>query len=167
LSDQTQLALGLSLWFGGRVQEGEEVLRRALDHNPSSATIAGNLLGVYLMEGRSDDAAALLARYQGLRMNLSRVPHESLGLAIRGLHDPAARRLYLSRIDKYRPPLPPFDRARAYALFKDWTRALPELERAVLARDPRLEFIKVDPSWSGIRNDPRFTVLVRRMGLTP
>jgi eukaryotic-like serine/threonine-protein kinase len=167
LADQTQLVLGLSLWFGGRATEGEEVLQRALDHNPSSATIAGNLLGLYLMNGRSEDAAALLARYQGLRMNLVRVPHENLGLAIRGLHDPAARRLYLDRIDKYRPPLPPFDRARSYALFEDWARALPELERAVLARDPRLEFIKVDPSWSGIRNDPRFTALVRRMGLMP
>ena len=55
--------------------------------------------------------------------------------------------------------------ARAYLGF-DHERAFELLEKALEERDPRLAHINVSPVWDGVRADPRFAVLVGRMGLT-
>jgi len=55
--------------------------------------------------------------------------------------------------------------ARAYLGF-DHDRAFELLEKALEERDPRLAHINVSPIWDGVRSDPRFAVLVGRMGLT-
>jgi tetratricopeptide (TPR) repeat protein len=55
--------------------------------------------------------------------------------------------------------------ARAYLGF-DHDRAFELLEKALEERDPRLAHINVSPVWDGVRSDPRFAVLVGRMGLT-
>ena len=41
------------------------------------------------------------------------------------------------------------------------------LERAYQARDPKLPYVNVHPRWDGLRADPRFGDLLRRMGLEP
>jgi TolB-like protein/Tfp pilus assembly protein PilF len=55
--------------------------------------------------------------------------------------------------------------ARAYLGF-DHDRAFELLEKALEEHDPRLAHINVSPVWDGVRADPRFGVLVGRMGLT-
>ena len=55
--------------------------------------------------------------------------------------------------------------ARAYLGF-DHDLAFELLEKALEERDPRLAHINVSPIWDGVRSDPRFAVLVGRMGLT-
>jgi TolB-like protein len=168
LADPPQLTLGLCLWYGGHSEEGEAVLRRAFARNPSSVPLAGNLLGFYLMAGRADDALAMLAVPNGARrMNLARLPVMRTWMAVKSLRDPVARRAFLDGLEKLRPPMGHFDLARTYAVFGDTARAFPQLERAVAERDPRLEFIKVDPSFVAMHTDPRFPGLVSRMGLSP
>jgi hypothetical protein len=41
------------------------------------------------------------------------------------------------------------------------------LERAVADRNPGLEYINVEPMWARLRQDPRFSALVARVGLSP
>jgi hypothetical protein len=100
-------------------------------------------------------------------MNLARVPGTDLRVMIQAFHDPAARKRYLDGLEKTRTRLPAFDRARAYGVFGDSVRGFAALEEAVTERDPRLEFIKLDPSFAAMRNNPRFPSLVSRMGLPP
>ena len=45
--------------------------------------------------------------------------------------------------------------------------ALRWLERGYSQRDQMIVFLKVEPKWDGLRGDPRFQDLVRRVGLTP
>lgn len=48
----------------------------------------------------------------------------------------------------------------------DHDRAFTFLERALEERDPRLPHLGVSPIWDCVRDDPRFAMLLNRMGLT-
>jgi hypothetical protein len=41
--------------------------------------------------------------------------------------------------------------------------ALSLLEKGVAARDVRMTFLKVDPKWNNLRNEPRFIALMKQM----
>jgi len=45
--------------------------------------------------------------------------------------------------------------------------ALAWLERGYKVRDPKMVFLKVDPKWNNLRDDPRFRDLMRRVGFAP
>jgi hypothetical protein len=57
--------------------------------------------------------------------------------------------------------------ARSSALLGEEDQAFDWLERAYGERDNWLVYLKVDRWWDGLRLDPRFTDLVRRVGLPP
>ena len=43
-------------------------------------------------------------------------------------------------------------------------KTLAWLERAYEERNPRMAFLKVEPKWNNLRNNPRFQDLMRRVG---
>jgi len=45
--------------------------------------------------------------------------------------------------------------------------ALASLEKGYEFREDSMPLLKVSPHYDGLRSDPRFTDLLRRMGLTP
>ena len=54
-----------------------------------------------------------------------------------------------------------------YAGLGDKEAAFQSLERAYSAHDPQMQYLKVLPHYDPLRSDPRFTDLMRRVGLTP
>jgi hypothetical protein len=46
-------------------------------------------------------------------------------------------------------------------------RALTQLERSVVERDPNCVWFKVDPAFDDLRPEPRFQVLLKKIGLAP
>ena len=56
--------------------------------------------------------------------------------------------------------------SQAYAILNDADRAFAWLETAFEIRDPIIVRLK-DPLWDSLRDDPRFTDLLRRIGLPP
>jgi tetratricopeptide (TPR) repeat protein len=61
--------------------------------------------------------------------------------------------------------LPPTYVARIYAGLGQKDQALAWLEKGYAVRDSGIEFIGVDPYNDPLRSDPRFTDLLRRLGL--
>jgi len=57
--------------------------------------------------------------------------------------------------------------ALVYATLGDKDQAFAWLERADKERDGILTRIKVDSRFDNLRSDPRFTELLKRLGLTP
>ena len=55
--------------------------------------------------------------------------------------------------------------AHLYSHARDTDRALPWLEKAFEARRWGIIYLGVDPAFDTLRSDPRFTSLVRRIGL--
>ena len=61
----------------------------------------------------------------------------------------------------------PYHIAVVYIGLEDTDRAWAWLERAYADRSFWLPYLKVDPRFDGIRGDPRYRDLLRRMGLPP
>lgn len=59
----------------------------------------------------------------------------------------------------------PFEAAGAYAYAGDTDKALLWLEQAVKARNYGITYLGVDPTFDSLRSDPRFILLLRRIGL--
>ena len=60
--------------------------------------------------------------------------------------------------------VPPYHIAMVYNGLGDRDQALAWLERGFEQRDPKMAFLKVEPKWNNLRDDPRFRDLLRRVG---
>jgi tetratricopeptide (TPR) repeat protein len=55
--------------------------------------------------------------------------------------------------------------AYIYAALGDKEKAIAYLEKGYEERAFQMQFLKIDPRWDKLRNDPRFADLMRRVGL--
>jgi tetratricopeptide (TPR) repeat protein len=60
----------------------------------------------------------------------------------------------------------PFDSARLYAKLGNRDEALKLLEKAYKINDGDFGWLKVDPDWDNLRDDPRFAELLVRLHLS-
>jgi hypothetical protein len=60
-----------------------------------------------------------------------------------------------------------FNLAVIYAAIGDTDHALEWLEKAYEERSPSLNVLELSPAFAELRSEPRFTELVRRVGLPP
>jgi tetratricopeptide (TPR) repeat protein len=61
--------------------------------------------------------------------------------------------------------VPPYNIALIYNALDEREHALEWLEKAYEQRDPKMTFLKVEPKWNNLRNEPRFIDLIKRMNL--
>ena len=59
--------------------------------------------------------------------------------------------------------VPPYNIALIYNSLDMRDNALDWLEKAYEQRDPKMTFLKVEPKWNNLRNEPRFVELIKRM----
>ena len=63
--------------------------------------------------------------------------------------------------------IPPHHIAIIYHGLDELEETLLWLERAFEQREPKMVFLKVDPRWKNLRDNPRFVSLLKRMNLFP
>jgi adenylate cyclase len=63
--------------------------------------------------------------------------------------------------------VPSYSVAVIYAALDEKEEALAWLERAYDERDSWMDYLGLDPRLGGLRSDPRFADLLRRMNLQP
>ncbi len=59
----------------------------------------------------------------------------------------------------------PYNIALVYNSLDERDNALEWLEKGFQQRDPKMTFLKVEPKWNNLRNEPRFVDLMKRMNL--
>jgi TolB-like protein len=75
----------------------------------------------------------------------------------------------LERMEKANGPsfASPYQMALGYALIHDRDSALKYLEKSAAIREPQALYVSVEPVFDGLRSEPRFIALEKRLGFTP
>ena len=119
----------------------------------------------YIEKGLFDEALAEARKARQLN-DRSSVPISLVGYALAKSGKQAEARAVLEELLKLSNQryVPPFQIAIVYAGLGERDETLAWLERAFKERNQGMVFLKVDPKWNNMRDDPRFQDLLRRVG---
>ena len=165
--------VGYILYFARKYDEAEQELRRELEFEPNNCTIYLYLAYSYREMGRYEEALdyRLKKYYECLHLDQT----ANLAENSRFLADIYARmgkkEESLKILEDNELPGPDghygsrVGLAGAYGWMGDKDKAFSLLEKAYEERDARMTYLKVEPWLDCLRDDPRFTDLLRRIGL--
>jgi Flp pilus assembly protein TadD len=91
--------------------------------------------------------------------------YSGYALAMSGKRNEA--RALLDKLKTTKKYVSPAELAILYAGLGDKEAAFAALERAYAARDLQMQYLKAEPHYDSLRSDPRFTDLLRKVGLAP
>jgi tetratricopeptide (TPR) repeat protein len=140
-------------------------LKRTLELDPHGFWVNFFLAVVYERKGMFDDAVNHWSR----TATLAGAPVEVL-VALRKIYAEAGYRGFRGRMLAWEETVAPnpvgsSSLALGFARLGEKERSLIWLERAFDAHTRDLIYMKVEPAYDGLRGNPRFTALLRRMAL--
>ena len=151
---------------GRKYDEAIAQYKKTLDLDPNFPTAHYFLGRAYEFKGMYDEAVAEYTKSQAVSI----LPPET----VQKLKDVYARsgwKAYLQMSidllmhDSQRTVFPPFAIASFYARLGNNDEAIKALEKGYEEREFRMTLLSVSAEFDGLRSDPRFRELVRRMGL--
>jgi serine/threonine protein kinase len=153
--------VGDMLFLARRYDEAKQQLYKTLELDPNFLVAHDTLAKVYEVEGLHEKAldASLVGERPEVIADVKKIYATS---GIRGV--------WQARIDELleyskREFVSPYSLAMLYARLGENDKAFEWLEKAVEGRSANLTYLIADPRFDQLRSDPRFTVLLRRMGL--
>ena len=157
--------LGAAYYHARQYDQAIVQLKSTIAAEPPALPARMHLARAYVAKGMMTEAAAETERT--LQIAEPPITLGSAGFVLaRAGQEKRARELLdrLSTLSKstYVQPIFP---ARIYAGLVQPDQAFAALEQAFEERSPDLTFLRVDPIWDTIRDDPRFADLVRRVGI--
>jgi eukaryotic-like serine/threonine-protein kinase len=168
LSVEINLILGQSLYFARRYDEAIEQLRKTLELDPNF-WIAHTFLGcAYEQKGELSAATTEFQEAMRLADDLPWTVAELARAHALGAKRPEAQKLLAQLVAQYQSSdIGAYNVAMIFAGLGERDRAFQWLEKAYEDRTWFLADLKVDPEADGLRSDPRFPDLLRRVGLPP
>ena len=155
---------GQFLLNAGRADDALIQLRKTSELEPNFWMPHFVAASVYIEKGMFAEAIAESRKeYELSGGNV--IPFGAYALAKSGKRDEAQAALQdLLKLSatKY---VPPYNIALIYTALDMHDDALGWLETAYATRDPKMTFLKVEPKWNSLRNEPRFIELMKRMKL--
>jgi tetratricopeptide (TPR) repeat protein len=153
-----------------RYDESIAHFQKALDLYPNAAVIRGALAWAYAMNRMYPQALAEYDKIADQEKSVA-TENQSVACGLGWVYAVSGRRADALKIaqefrDLSKHAYVDFDLvAQIYAGLghKDETFRL--LEKAYQQHSPTMSFLGIDPFWYGIRSDPRYADLLRRMGL--
>jgi TolB-like protein/Tfp pilus assembly protein PilF len=168
LSLETNTFLGLSLYFARRYDQAIEQLRKTMEMDPNYWFAYLYLGRVYEQKGEPDKAIVVLQKAK-LIENTNPELLAALGhaYAVSGRKGEAQKVLDELNQRSKESYVAPYFIATIYAGLEEKEQAFGWLEKGHEERSFYLTWLKVDPNLDSLRSDPRFTDLLRRVGLMP
>jgi DNA-binding winged helix-turn-helix (wHTH) protein/tetratricopeptide (TPR) repeat protein len=150
----------------GRREEASARLARAFDIAPNF-WVAHIVSALTLLADNQNEPALVALRRADELADQSTQAAALLGVQLARLGRQQEAREVLQRLQRLAQVryVPPTSLAAVFAALGETSEALDALDRAWRERDTRLAYIKDDKRWSGVRDQPRFIALMRRMRL--
>ena len=164
LSSEINCFLGLVLYWARRYDDSISQLRQTITFDP---TFVPNYVSLcWALEAKGDAKAALDACKQALGRQVN--PWTTLPLAraqaLAGDHT-TANATMASLAKQTELFVSGYDRAAVYAALDRTDDAFAALEEGYRSRAEWMVYLKVDPQMDTLRRDPRYTTLLKRLGL--
>ncbi len=159
---------GIILVQGRRFDEALQSYQEAQAVEPDKAVPSFALGYVYAGKGSYDEAVANYKKSVDLLGGEEKYSQPLVYLAATYAKIPAKRaeaRAILTRIEAMNVYVSPALLAAVYAALDDNDKAMALLEQAFVKRDLLLRFIGTGYEYDGLRGDPRFVDLMKRIGL--
>jgi len=138
--------------------------RRGLEIDPSQPYLLRELGFALLLQGKAEEALALLSRntIEWIRFTGQALAEHTLG------HEAASRAAIAKiRAREQFDIFTHFQLAQIHAWRGENDAAFQELERAFASHDAGLAHLRYEPFLKGLRADPRYAALTRKIGLPP
>jgi serine/threonine-protein kinase len=165
LNPRTNVIEGVILINAGRADEALDRLQKTLKLEPNYWFAQQYAASAYIQKGMYPEAIAE-AREARDFPDVPTRPVAFLGYALARSGRRAEARAEvegLLRLSKERY-VPPYNIAMIYNGLGERDETLAWLERGYREREPRMVFLKVEPTWNNLRDEPRFQDLLRRAG---
>ncbi|HEX6126320.1 MAG TPA: tetratricopeptide repeat protein [Pyrinomonadaceae bacterium] len=162
LSPSTSFELGLAYFFARDYDRGIDQFQKALELEKGFPSALQMLLVSYAQKGQFDLAIAKIQEIQE-----SNIPATAGQVyAIAGRKDDAMRMIEELERRGREGYISATTFAFIYTPLGEKDKAIASLEKGYEERAFQMQFLKVDPRWDKLRDDPRFTDLMRRVGLS-
>jgi serine/threonine-protein kinase len=168
LNLKADVAEGQFLIYAGQIDEALAKLQRTFEIDPNYWFAHMWASSAYIEKGMYTEAVAEARKARELSgVNSQTIAFGGYALAKSGKQ--AEARAVLEELLKLSTKryVPPYNVALVYNSLGERTKTLAWLERGYKERDPRMVFLKVEPKWNALRDDPSFQDLLRRVGLMP
>jgi serine/threonine-protein kinase len=157
-------------WLGtleaasGNLDEAVATYRRGLEIDPAQPYLLRELGFALLLQGKAEEALALLSRspIEWMRYTGQALAEHTLG------HDAASRAAIAKIREREQYNIyTHFQLVQVHAWRGENDAAFEELNRAFDSHDAGLAHLRYDPFLKGLRADPRYAALTRKIGLPP
>ena len=135
--------------------------------DPAFAFAHYRLGQIYILSGKYEEAIAPLKDSVALSKKVPGLWRNSVSPTPARQNRPGTQDLIKSLEQRSRERyVSPFNLALIYGGLRDNTRTLALLEEAERERSQSMNLLVLSPAFDGVRTDPRFTALVRHIGLS-
>ena len=165
LTSRIRANVGYLLYSARRYDEALEELKKALDFDPSHRATYGYLGEAYLEIGRYKESIT----HFRMAKDLGDRPEYSIKLAITyaraGKIEDSRKILNEMKERSKKEYVSKTFLAAAYGTLSEQDIAFDLLDKAYVERDTRMNELKVNPIFDPLRSDPRFSALLKKIGL--
>lgn len=155
---------GMLLTYAGNVDAAVAKLQRTLELEPNHRIALMMAARAYIDKGMFAEAIAATGKAREVApFSTEPIAYGAYALAKSGKRADAQAGLdELFKIANTRY-VPPYHVALVYNALGESEKALDYLEKAFTEKDVRMVWLKVEPKWNNLRNEPRFIALMKRM----
>jgi TolB-like protein/Tfp pilus assembly protein PilF len=164
LSKMISADTGQVYYFAGQPQRALDHCRKELAMDAAFPHTHRCLALALQALGRHEEAIAAFEKVEALGSPQREALAHAYGLAGQTRK---ARQLLAGLTQPTDAYVSPYGIARVYTALQERDQALASLEAAYQVNDGELLMVAVDPAFTPLHSDPRFTTLLRKMGLKP
>ena len=163
LSPRINVNYALAYLEARQFDQGIEIAKKTFELDPDFSFTHGTLAFAYTGKGMYEEALA--ETQEGVRLAGGSTLDPELGAAYARAGKFEEARAILKQLESAQGDFGSVAMAVLYTSLGEREKAFAMLEKAYVARNPRLQELKIEPGLDPLRNDPRFQDLVRRVGL--